>query len=296
MRGLDFARDGADWPLRESSRFVVAGGFRWHVQDLAAKNPGTDAPALLVHGTGGASHSWRGLAPLIAERFRVIAPDLPGHGFTSAESEADMSLGGYARALAALLAELDVAPKLVVGHSAGAAILARLIAEDRLKPDLFVAINGAFLPFEGFGGQIFPAMARLLHLNPLAARVFAWTSDRASVAQLIAGMGSKIDAQGLDLYARLIQNPSHCAGALEMMANWDLTRMAADLRRVTTPVLLIAGENDKAIRPEDAETVAKVLPRAEIRRLPGLGHLAHEEDPRAVAERIRAAQSALVAD
>jgi magnesium chelatase accessory protein len=233
---------------------------------------------------------------LIAERFRVIAPDLPGHGFTTAEASADMSLKGYARALAALVDRLDVAPKLVIGHSAGAAILARLIAEGRLKPDLFVAINGAFLPFEGFGGQIFPAMARLLHLNPLAARFFAWTADRNSVAQLIAGMGSKLDAQGLDLYARLMRNPSHCAGALEMMANWDLTRMPADLRRITTPTLLIVGANDKAIRPEDAEKIAKFLPRAKIMRLPGVGHLAHEEDPRAVAEQIEAAQSAIVAD
>ncbi|WP_294533356.1 alpha/beta fold hydrolase BchO [uncultured Rhodoblastus sp.] len=291
MKGLDFAREGADWPLRESSRFVVADGFRWHVQDI-----GSGPPALLVHGAAGATHSWRGLSPLLAEHYRVIAPDLPGHGFTTSERWTDRSLKGYARALAALLARLDVAPKLVIGHSAGAAILARLIAEGRLEPDLFVAINGAFLPFEGFGGQIFPVLARLLHLNPLAARFVAWSADRGSVAQLIAGMGSKLDAQGLDLYARLMQNPAHCAGALEMMANWDLTRMPEDLRRIAIPALLIVGENDKAIRPDDAEKIAKFLPRAKIIRLPGLGHLAHEEDPRAVADQIEAAQSAFFAD
>jgi magnesium chelatase accessory protein len=60
--------------------------------------------------------------------------------------------------------------------------------------------------------------------------------------------------------------------------------------------LLIVGANDKAIRPEDAEKIAKFLPRAKIMRLPGVGHLAHEEDPRAVAEQIEAAQSAIVAD
>lgn len=287
MKGLDFARDGADWPLRESSRFVVAGGFRWHVQEL-----GAGESVLLVHGAAGATHSWRGLSPLLAERFRVIAPDLPGHGFTRAETWTDMSLNGYARALAALMTRLEVAPKLVIGHSAGAAILARLIAEKRLNPDLYVAINGAFLPFEGVAGQIFPVMARLLHLNPLAARFFAWTADRGAVVQLIAGMGSTIDARGLDLYARLLKNPSHCAGALEMMANWDLTRMPADLRRVTMPAVLIVGENDKAIRPADAEKIVKMLPQARILRLPGLGHLAHEENPRAVADEVLAAWSA----
>lgn len=72
-------RDGADWPNRAASRFVTASGLTWHVQAMGAP----EAPVLLLlHGTGAATHSWAGLAPLLAARFRVIAPDLPGHGFT----------------------------------------------------------------------------------------------------------------------------------------------------------------------------------------------------------------------
>jgi magnesium chelatase accessory protein len=244
---------------------------------------GAGPPALLVHGTAGATHSWRGLAPLLAKTFRLLLEDLPGHGFTTSHQRADMSLPGIARALAALLAKLEFAPKLVVGHSAGAAIAARLIAEGKIAPDLFVAINGAFLPFEGFAGQLFPAVARLLRVNPLAARFFAWTTDRGSVANMIAGMGSRLDARGVELYTRLLSAPSHCAGALDMMANWDLTRMQADLARIKCPVLLIVGGKDKAVRPEDAAKVAQLLPRATIETLPDLGHLAHEENPQAVA-------------
>jgi magnesium chelatase accessory protein len=290
MTGLDFGLEGADWPLRESSHFVRAGGYRWHFQDL-----GAGPPALLVHGAAGATHSWRGLAPLIAEHFRVISPDLPGHAFTETEGRLDASLEGHAQALAALLDALDFAPKLVIGHSAGAVILARLIADGRLNPDLFVSINGAFFPFEGFAGHIFPVMARLMHLNPLAGRLFAWTTNRAQVGKLIEGMGSHIDDFGLDLYTRLLTTPSHASGALEMVANWDLTRIPDDLRRIATPTLLMVGENDKAIRPATAERVAKFLSHAHIARMAGLGHIAHEEDPRAVADAILAAWSALAA-
>jgi magnesium chelatase accessory protein len=81
-----------------------------------------------------------------------------------------------------------------------------------------------------------------------------------------------------------------------MMANWDLTRMPADLRRVTIPALLIVGANDRAIPPADAEKLAKMLPQANIVRLPGLGHLAHEENPRAVADRVLAEWAACGAD
>ena len=286
MRRLDFKRDGADWPLREASHFVEAGGLSWHLQEL-----GQGPQALLIHGTAGATHSWRGLAPLLAPDFHLLAPDLPGHGFTSTRGRHDLSLPGMARALTALLAKLDFAPCLAIGHSAGAAILARLIAEGKIKPELFVAINGAFLPFEGFAARLFPVVARLLRFNPLAARLFAAMSDRASVANMLAGMGTRLDARGLDLYARLMKNPAHCAGALDMMANWDLSTMAAELARLPCPTLLVIGEKDGAVPPTDADRVARLLRRAEIAKLPGLGHLAHEEAPGPVAALIRAASA-----
>ena len=72
-------RDGADWPHRERSRFVDAAGLHWHVQQWPA-HEGVAAPAptvLLLHGTGAATHSWRGLAPLLTEHAEVIAIDLP---------------------------------------------------------------------------------------------------------------------------------------------------------------------------------------------------------------------------
>jgi magnesium chelatase accessory protein len=284
MRRLDFKRDGADWPLREASRFVEAGGLKWHVQEL-----GEGPKALLIHGTAGATHSWRGLAPLLAGDFSLLAPDLPGHGFTTARGSADLSLPGMARSLTALLAKLDFAPRLVIGHSAGAAILARLIAEGKIKPELFVAINGAFLPFEGFAARLFPSVARLLRLNPLAARMFAAMSDRASVANMLAGMGTRLDARGLDLYARLMKSPAHCAGALDMMANWDLSSMTVELGRLGCATLLLAGEKDGAVPPADADRVARLMRKAEVAKLPGLGHLAHEEAPGTVAALIRAA-------
>ena len=77
MSGPRWEREGRDWPNRTYSRFVQAARLRWHVQLMG------DGPALLLlHGTGAATHSWRALAPLLAERFTVVAPDLPGHGFT----------------------------------------------------------------------------------------------------------------------------------------------------------------------------------------------------------------------
>jgi pimeloyl-ACP methyl ester carboxylesterase len=73
----DWEREGRHWPNRGSSQFVRAAGLRWHVQVM-----GSGPTLLLLHGSGAATHSWRDLAPILARDFRVIAPDLPGHGFT----------------------------------------------------------------------------------------------------------------------------------------------------------------------------------------------------------------------
>ena len=278
-----FEREGADWPHREASRFVEASGLTWHVQTFG--NPA--APALLLlHGTGAATHSWRGLAPLLAQDFFVVAPDLPGHGFTDPLPSNRLSLPGMAAAVGDLLSTLELAPEVVVGHSAGAALLVRLCL-DGLAPRHLVALNGALTPFPGLASVLFPSLARMLFLNSVTPRIFAWTADRPAVERLIRGTGSRLDAQGLDLYRRLFRCPGHVAGALGMMANWDLAALDRAISRLTVPTTLVVGGADRAISPDTAFALQKRLPHARVELLRNLGHLAHEEAPEAVAGIIR---------
>ena len=277
----DWERDGRDWPHREASRFVEAMSLRWHVQEFGRP----EAPALLLlHGTGASTHSWAGLAPLIARDFRVIAPDLPGHGFTDPMRDADLSLPGMARAVAGLVAALGVSPAVAAGHSAGAAVLARMCLDGAVAPKLLVALNGALAPLPGAASLLFPGLARLLFLNPFTPKVFAWTADRAAARRLIEGTGSRLDARGVELYRRLFARAGHVRGALGMMANWDLGQLHRDLPGLAVRTLLIVGGDDRAILPDTAFTVRDRLPDARVALIRGLGHLAHEEAPERVAE------------
>ncbi|GAB6842587.1 magnesium chelatase accessory protein [Methylorubrum rhodinum] len=274
-------RDGRDWPHRAASRFVEAAGLRWHIQEFGdPKKPGL----LLLHGTGAATHSWRGLAPLLAERYRVLAPDLPGHGFTDPLPPRRLSLPGMAEAVAGLTDVLGFSPALAIGHSAGAAVLTRLCLDKRITPDLLVALNGALTPFPGVASILFPSMARLLFVNPITPKLFAWSADKAAVRRLIDGTGSRLDQTGLDLYRRLFTRAGHVSGALGMMANWDLAALDRDLPKLATRTLLVVGSEDKAIRPDTAFALRDRLPAARIELVRGLGHLAHEEAPGRIAE------------
>lgn len=284
MPGLVWSRDGIDWPHREASRFVEAAGFRWHVQQMGP----ADAPAmLLVHGTGAASHSWRGLAPLLAQRHLVIAPDLPGHGFTQSPRAQRLSLPGMAADLGALLRVLGVSPQIVVGHSAGAAILARMCIDASIAPRLLVSLNGAFLPYGGPAANFFSPLAKMLVLNPFVPSLFAWqASHKGAVERLIGNTGSTIDPVGIKLYGRLVANSDHVAAALRMMANWELEPLLRSLPAIQPRLVLVAAEGDRAIPPSVARKVREIQPKAVVERIPQLGHLAHEERPQLIADLI----------
>lgn len=271
----DWEMEGRDWPNRAASRFVTAAGFAWHVQTM-----GEGAPLLLVHGTGAGTHSWRALMPLLAGKFRVVAVDLPGHGFTEAPPRGAYGLPQMAAALGALLAAIDLRPAYIVGHSAGVAIAIRMALDAAVAPRRIFSLNGALMPFGGPAAVLFPALAKLLFLNPVAAPLLAWrAADPGAVARLIEGTGSVLDSEGLDFYARLLATRRHVGAAIGMMANWDLLPLQRDLRRLQTCLTLIAAQKDRAVPPRDAGAIAALVPDARIVAVENYGHLAHEEAP-----------------
>ncbi len=276
--------EGRDWPNKVHSRFVDSGRLRWHVQSW-----GKGPPMLLLHGTGAATHSWRDLAPLLAEHFTITAVDLPGHGFTKGRPRGGMTMTAIAQAVAELLAVMDIAPKIIVGHSAGAAIAVRMTIDGLVRPRAIVGLDAALLPFPGLAAKLFPAMAKLLFVNPFAPRLFAGLArSRGETERFLArSTGSTIDASGIDQYRRLLSRAGHIEGALTMMAGWDLPALQSDLRRLTTPLLLIHGEDDAAIPLSSAQSAAAMVVNGRLMTIAKAGHLAHEERPTEIAATIR---------
>jgi len=282
---MDWSDYAETWPNAQASRFVRARPHRWHVQVMGPEG----APCvLLLHGTGGASHSWRDIAPALAASYRVIVPDLPGHGFTRLGALQRSSLDLMAADLATLAAQLDATPDAIVGHSAGGALALRMAQLAETPPRAVVGLNAALENFEGAAGWLFPMMAKALALNPFVAPTFARMARPAGIERLISGTGSRIDALGLALYRACISDARHVEGALTMMAQWRLTALEAALPRTAVPTLLLAGANDRAVPPETSRRAAARLPDATAEVLPRLGHLAHEEAPDEIARRLLA--------
>ncbi len=290
---LDWDRDGRDWPYRAASQFVDAGGLRWHVQRFAREASSaaetSEAPlVLLLHGTGASAHSWYPMLPWLRPHFDLLLIDLPGHAFTGMASAWQASLPGMALAVKSLLDALALQPKILIGHSAGAALGARMCLDGLVAPRCLVSINGAFMPLGGLAGVLFPPVAKLMASLPFAPGFVARrATDPDAIARLVRDTGSVLDEAGMALYGRIVGNPGHIEGALAMMANWDVQPLLGDLPRLRTPVRLIVADNDRAVPPAQAQRVLAMLPphaATTLIQLSGAGHIVHEEQPEAVAE------------
>jgi magnesium chelatase accessory protein len=270
-----------DWPGRATSRIVPSKPHRWHMQ-ITGKGP----DVLLLHGAGASTHSWARLMPYLAEGHRVIALDLPGHGWTRSP-KGRARLGDVAADIANLCQQEGWSPGLVVGHSAGGAVSLELARQGLIEPDHLVIVNGALESFRGAAGVLFPVMAKMLALNPFTG--FLISQGGRSVEQvrsILASAGTELDDEGLARYARLIQRRAHVDGTLAMMAQWSLDDLNRALPGITTRTLFVHGEKDGAVSVRVAERAASVMPAAKLVTLPGIGHIAHEEAPERVADEI----------
>lgn len=276
----DWEIEGRDWPNREASRFVDAGGYRWHVQE-AGKGP----VCLLLHGTGAATHSWRDLLPLLADRYRVIAIDLPGHGFTKTNVARKVTLESMAQSVGGLLDAMQIQPQLIVGHSAGVAIGAQLLLERKWQIPL-IGFTPALMPFPGLAARLFPSLAKIIFTNPFTGVIFSRiASTQGETGKFLRrSTGSNIDAAGERFYTRLFSKSGHCDGALRMMANWRLEPLRDRLGELLAPVLLVHAGKDAAIKTADILQAAALIPGCKTWEMAGQGHLAHEEDPTQAAQ------------
>ena len=276
----DIDRVPADWPNREFSRRVVQGGVDWHVQ-VAGRGP----VVVLLHGTGASSHSWADVVPRLRDHATVVVPDLPGHAYTRGDVH-PMGLVGAAAALERLLAAIGAgSPRLLVGHSAGAALALEL------------AISGGHehLPVLGFNPSLVPPPPTYMRLvaplvTPIATAMptAAVLSRLARRPRLVAGLlqstRSRIpEAQELR-YAALLREPSHVRGTMRFMAGTDLPSLLRRVRAHRGAQTFVVGSRDAWVREVPLRAIlARAMPRATIERWPG-GHILHEEFPERAAD------------
>ena len=206
------------WPRAETSQFVKVGNIDFHVQVSGA---GEDV--LLLHGAGASAHSFSGLAARLSEGYRVIAPDLPGQGFSTLLPLEAVGLVPFADYLRELMSALEATPRWIIGHSAGAALSVQYALDTDTPPEAILCINAAFNPFGSVAAPILSKTAKWFARSHWLPKVLASPALRwRATGSMLADTGSAVDPVMSHCYDTLLGNPDHIAGTIRMMAGWDL--------------------------------------------------------------------------
>ncbi len=274
------------WPDRACSSFHTVGAVRWHVQQQ-----GEGPTVLLLHGTGGSTHSWAACTASLARRYRVVAIDLPGHGFTHAADHGDrprqpFGLREMASAVAELLRHLGVVPRFAVGHSAGMPVLMQLALQGDIAPQHLLGVCPALVsPPAWYVRLVAPVLATVVESDAVATSG-AWVAQRTPLVRLmLESAGSPLTAPQVARYEWLCRQPDHVQAALSMMSRWDLPALMREAATLRTPLTLLAGRADRWVPLPALRRAASRLPTATLVDVPG-GHLLPEEHPDEVLARI----------
>jgi pimeloyl-ACP methyl ester carboxylesterase len=240
---------------------------------------GEGPPLILVHGLGGAAANWTELVPLLVKRHRVLVPDLPGHGGSTA-LPAVAGLEPFADRVALVAEREGMLPAVVVGHSLGGMILLRMAL---LRPEdvsALVLAAGAGLSVGNVWGRNLLSVFSTIRPGRLAGRYRARVARSSLLRRFVFGFVSVADPAGLTddavegfLAAHLLHTDVNSA--------WRALRAddpRQELEAVGCPVLVLWGAEDVQLPLDDAFEYTRRL-RARLRVIPGCGHLLIGERP-----------------
>tara|TARA_A100001011_G_C14281745_1_gene831902 strand:- start:885 stop:1781 length:897 start_codon:yes stop_codon:yes gene_type:complete len=278
-----------DWPYRKNSRIIEVDKIKWHVQ-IFKNNKKKQRPLfLLIHGTGGAVHSWKNIITPLFVNADLISIDLPGHGFTYEKHENDYSLPRITELLINLLNALKIENlDKVVGHSAGAAIAIELSLQTNLgKVNHIVGINPSLVPPPPiFNTLLNPIITPFVTAKSFTSLLSSITRNTTLVDNLLTSTGSELNKDQKNLYKRIFQKNRHLNGSIKFMASTNLTELLLKTKNLKTSSTFIIGQQDNWVKREPLLKILKqYFPSSKIIENIG-GHLLHETYPEKISEQI----------
>ncbi len=240
---------------------------------------GEGPPLILVHGLGGAAANWTELVPLLARRHRLLVPDLPGHGGSTA-LPAVAGLEPFADRVALVAEREGMLPAAVVGHSLGGMVVLRMALRRPEDVSALVLAAAAGLSVGNVWGRNLLSVFSTVRPGRLAARYRRRVSRSPLLRRLVFGFVSVADPVGLTneavegfLAAHLLHTDVDTA--------WRALRAddpREELEGIGCPVLVLWGAEDVQLPLDDAFEYTRRL-RARLRVIPGCGHLLIGERP-----------------
>lgn len=268
------------------SRFIDVNGVRLHYKQMGQGEPAI----VLLHGFAASVYSWREVMAPLAERGVVIAFDRPAFGLSerpmpgewsganpyALDTQVDLTLG--------LLDALGVGQAVLVGNSAGGTVAALTALRHPERVRALILVSPAI-----YGGGGAPGIVRPLLKLPQASRLGVLLARQFRSAGEAFGRSAWHDPSRLTPetwagYTKPLQADNWDRGLWEFVKAGSANTIADQLDRLTMPILVITGDDDRIVPTAQSVRLAGELPNARLVVVPASGHVAHEETPAAFLE------------
>jgi pimeloyl-ACP methyl ester carboxylesterase len=263
-----------------------------HGDRVAYQDVGTgDGALLLIHGMAGSSATWRAVIPQLSRKYRVVAPDLLGHG-KSDKPRGDYSLGAFAVWLRDLLDELGISRATVVGQSLGGGVAMQFVYQ---HPDycqrLVLISSGGLGPDVGWTLRLLSAPGAELFLPAIAPRPVLTVGNKLRSWFSATGIQSPRGAEIWSAYSSLSDAKTRQAFLRTLRAVVDPRGQAVSaLNRLhltsELPTMVIWGDQDRIIPVEHGYALHEARAGSRLEVLEGVGHFPHVERPSEVVDLI----------
>lgn len=262
-----------------------------HGDRVAYRDAGQGKVLLLIHGMAGSSATWRAVLPQLSKKYRVVAPDLLGHG-ESAKPRGDYSLGAFAVWLRDFLDELGITRATVVGQSLGGGVAMQFVYQ---HPDycerLVLISSGGLGPDVGLVLRLLSAPGAEFVLPIIAPKPVLTAGNKVKSWLTRAGIQSPRGAELWSAYSSLSdrQTQQSFLRTLRSVVDYRGQAVSALNRlqlRSELPVMAIWGEKDNIIPVDHAYAAQAAREGSRLEVLSGVGHFAQVEAPTKVLDLI----------
>ncbi len=264
-------------PNSAFSKFADVDGVRVHYQEKGS------GPALvLIHGYGSSTYTWKDVFQPLSERFRVIALDLKGFGFSTSNEDDDFTHATQAKLIVHLLDKLGVQKAVFCGNSMGGGISIRVATMFPERVAGLVLIDSAGM-ISSKRNAFAPSVTFWPYIGTALAAV-ALTSDklvRNGVSNSFFDT-SKVGEERVATYHRPLKTRFGQRAARLTRVQADYSDLPGKMAGISVPTLILWGREDALIPLEAGERMAKTIPRSKLIVFDRIGHIPQEEAPELV--------------
>lgn len=259
-----------------ASRYMDLGdGLRVHYRDEGRR----DGPTLvLLHGFSASLQVWEPWVKALADDYRVITLDLPGHGLTRTDQGFPAGREGYEAVVDQVTTRLGAQHFTLAGNSMGGGVAWDFAVDHPDRVDGLVLIDAAGWPSNGQNQAL---IFKILQ-NPLGRAILKNIETRPLIRQGLASAYLEprlVTPELVDRYVELARAPGHRDILLGLQTGPRRAATPALLSRIKAPTLVMFGEQDKLIPAADGQRFASAIPGSTLILYPDVGHVPMEQIP-----------------